>query len=61
MGKLTVTDTRKIDMVDYLASLGFQTVKTNGDDFWYHSPFHQERTASFKINRSSNIWYDHNP
>ncbi|MCO5241904.1 MAG: CHC2 zinc finger domain-containing protein [Chitinophagaceae bacterium] len=59
MGKLTVAEARKIDMVDYLSSLGFQAIKTRGEDYWYLSPFRQEQTPSFKINRRSNIWYDH--
>lgn len=59
MGKLTIAEARKIDMVDYLSSLSFRPIKTKGDDYWYISPFRQERTPSFKINRRSNIWYDH--
>ena len=59
MGKLTVAEARKIDMVDYLSSLGFQAIKIRGEDHWYFSPFRDERTPSFKINRRSNIWYDH--
>lgn len=59
MGKLTVAEARKIDMVDYLSSLGFQAIHTKGEDHWYISPFRDERTPSFKINRRSNIWYDH--
>lgn len=46
-------------MVDYLSSLGFQAIHTKGEDHWYFSPFRDERTPSFKINRRSNIWYDH--
>lgn len=59
MEKLTVAEARKIDMVDYLSSLGFPVTKIQGEDYWYFSPFREERTPSFKINRSSNIWYDH--
>lgn len=59
MGKLTVAEARKIDMVDYLSSLGFNAIKIRGEDHWYFSPFRDERTPSFKINSRSNIWYDH--
>ncbi|MBX3255678.1 MAG: toprim domain-containing protein [Chitinophagaceae bacterium] len=59
MNKLTVAEARKIDMVDYLSSLGFPVTKIQGEDHWYFSPFRDERTPSFKINRRSNIWYDH--
>jgi len=30
----------------------------NGDE-WYFSPFHDEKTPSFKVNTVKNIWYDH--
>lgn len=48
-----------MDMVEYLASLGYRPEKIRNEDHWYLSPFHQERTASFKVNRRKNIWYDH--
>lgn len=47
------------DMVDYLQSLGYQPKKVSNNDYWYLSPFRTEKDASFKINRSKNIWYDH--
>jgi len=49
----------QIDLVDYLASLGFQPDKVRLPDYWYLSPFRNERTASFKVQRSKNVWYDH--
>ena len=49
----------QIDLVDYLFSIGFSPSKISGENYWYLSPLHQERTASFKINKTKNIWYDH--
>ncbi|MEO5777409.1 MAG: toprim domain-containing protein [Flavobacterium sp.] len=49
----------QIDLVDYLYSIGFSPNKISGENHWYLSPLHQERTASFKVNKSQNIWYDH--
>ena len=49
----------QIDLVDYLASLGFKPEKIRQNDYWYLSPNHAENTASFKVNRSKNIWFDH--
>ncbi len=49
----------EIDLVDYLFSIGFQPNKISGENYWYLSPLHQERTASFKVNKLKNIWYDH--
>ncbi len=49
----------QIDLVDYLFSLGHHPQKIHGNDYWYLSPLRQERTASFKVNRKPNCWYDH--
>ena len=49
----------QIDMVDYLSTLGFQPTAVRGNDYWYLSPFRDEKKASFKILRSKNVWYDH--
>lgn len=49
----------KLDIVDYLLSLGHKSVKINGNDYWYFSPFRDEQTPSFKVNRKFNVWYDH--
>ena len=50
---------RRIDLVQYLAYLGHAPQKVHGPDHWYLSPFRQEKTASFKVNKRLNIWYDH--
>lgn len=47
------------DMIDYLQCLGYQPKKISNHDYLYLSPFRTEKEASFKINRSKNIWYDH--
>ncbi len=49
----------QIDLVDYLASLGYHPSKQNDYNYWYLSPLHEEHTASFKIDRSNQTWYDH--
>lgn len=59
MEKLTCKKANQMDLVDYLASIGFQAAKIRNQDYWYLSPLHHEKTASFKVNRERNIWYDH--
>lgn len=59
MKKLSCAEARQFDLVDYLASLGYQPQKVKGADYWYLSPLREERTPSFKVNRGKNIWYDH--
>lgn len=56
--KLTCAQAREIDMVSYLASIGHVPQKIRGHDFWYCSPFGEDRTPSFKVNRKRNRWYD---
>ena len=49
----------QMELVDYLLSLGFSPAKIDCENYFYCSPLRQERTASFKVNRTKNIWYDH--
>jgi hypothetical protein len=53
-------EANNIDIVDFLASLGYQPAKQKGNNYWYISPLpgRQEKTPSFKVNRSKNVWYD---
>ena len=56
--RLSCEEVRGWDLISWLANLGFEPAKVRGNDFWYLSPFRNERTASFKVNRSINRWYD---
>ncbi len=49
----------KLDLVEYLFSLGFTPTKIRGNNYWYVSPSRSEKEASFKIDRNKNVWYDH--
>jgi len=57
--KFCYRQVRAMDMVDYLATLGHQPRKVSNQDYWYLSPFRNEKEPSFKINRKLNVWYDH--
>jgi hypothetical protein len=59
MEKLNCEQAKRLDLVEYLAFLGYQPQKIRNGDYWYLSPLRDERTASFKINRKLNVWYDH--
>ena len=50
---------KRIKIADYLYTLGFKPIKIQRDSYWYCSPLRDERTASFKVDNHSNIWYDH--
>ncbi|MNJ95342.1 DNA primase [compost metagenome] len=56
--KLTCEQVREMDIVSYLATLGYMPAKIRGNEYWYHSPFRNENTPSFKVNRRINRWYD---
>jgi DNA primase len=47
-----------LDLVSYLAHLGFRPAKTRGTTYWYLSPLRNEKTPSFKVNSKLNAWYD---
>ena len=55
---LSCEEANSLDMVDYLSRLGLEPKRISGHQYWYLSPFRNERTASFKINRNINRWYD---
>lgn len=57
--KLTCEEARRMDMVHYLETLGYYPQRISRSDYWYISPLRQERTASFKVDRKLNLWYDH--
>jgi len=54
-----IDEVRQMDMVEYLSKLGHSPSKIKNFDYWYLSPLREEKTASFKINRKLNCWYDH--
>lgn len=56
---LSCEEAKNIDMVGYLSSIGIEPTKIRGNNFWYLSPLHNEKTPSFKIDRKLNRWYDH--
>lgn len=57
--KINCEQAKKMDIVTYLEQLNCKPAKVRGNDYWYYSPFHKERTPSFKVNRKLNVWYDH--
>ena len=58
-GSRTCKDANQIDLVDFLSGMHHEPVKVRGNDYWYLSPLRSEKTASFKVNRKLNVWYDH--
>jgi len=58
MKQLSCEQVKQIDMVEYLSSLNHQPQKVHNQDYWFLSPLRHEQTASFKVNRKLNVWFD---
>jgi hypothetical protein len=60
--KITAMNTiqaKEISIEKVLQNLGCEPTKSNENESWYLSPFRIEKTASFKLNRKINRWFDH--
>ena len=55
---MTITEAKQLCIVDYLASIGYHAQYVKAGQYWYRSPFRQEKTPSFKVNSRLNEWYD---
>jgi len=53
-----LTEAKQIDIVDYMAKLGYEPTKKRNNNYWYLSPLRNEKTPSFKVNRKLNVWFD---
>ncbi len=50
---------KTIDMNSYIFKHGFRVGKKTTKDVWYYSPFRDnEKTPSFKVDITKNVWYD---
>jgi DNA primase len=49
---------KKIPITHYLHTKGIQPKTIKNGSAWYYSPFRNETTPSFKVDRQNNIWYD---
>jgi hypothetical protein len=54
----SVKEAKQFDLVAFLSHLGHHPQRIKGQDYWYLSPLRQEKTASFKVNRKLNVWFD---
>ncbi|MFV0189701.1 toprim domain-containing protein [Empedobacter falsenii] len=52
------TINEQIRMIDYLAQKNIYPINSKRNIFWFLSPFRNEKTASFKVDISTNRFYD---
>ncbi|HEY0744370.1 MAG TPA: toprim domain-containing protein [Chryseosolibacter sp.] len=57
--KTDFASVKKLPIEDYLSAAGYEPAFIRGKDYWYHSPLRDERTPSFKVDTTLNLWYDH--
>ena len=55
---MNIAQIKQIDLVDYLRAIGFSPTKESDKSAWYHAPYREDRTPSFKVNKDKKIWYD---
>ncbi|GEO11789.1 hypothetical protein [Segetibacter aerophilus] len=57
--RFSIQEAKQINPVDHLKKLGYQPQKIRNQDYCYLSPLRDEKTASLKVNRKLNAWFDH--
>jgi hypothetical protein len=55
---MNAAQAKTIQIADYLQNLGHSPAKIQGYNYWYLSPYREERTASFKVDTNKNTWHD---
>lgn len=56
---MKIQDLKQYPITDYLQSLGLEPVKSIGKELVYYSPKTQEKTPSFFVNPSKNVFFDY--
>jgi hypothetical protein len=55
---VNISEARKTHLMDYLKKNGHKPIKIQYGNAWFISPMRQEKTPSFKVHLSRNVWYD---
>lgn len=56
---MNIEQAKSIPLAQILDKMNCQPTRTSGYDLYYLSPHRNEKTASFHVNVSKNLWYDH--
>lgn len=56
---MNCTQANEMSIPGFLMSKGINPDKADGNNFWYRSPMRNEKTPSFKVCRSKNVWFDY--
>ena len=55
---MNIDQAKALSLPEILLKLGHQPVRQRGLELWYLSPFRAEKTPSFHVHTTKNIWYD---
>jgi hypothetical protein len=55
---MNIEHAKTIHLSLILEKIGFLPQKETDNELWYISPFRNEKTASFHVNKPRNLWYD---
>jgi DNA primase len=56
---MALQDIKKVSIREYLGQRGIMPQMENEYRSMYHSPYRNDRNASFKVDYLKNVWYDH--
>lgn len=49
---------REIPIADFLNAMGVHPARQRRNALWYSAPYRTERTPSFKVDTTKNVWFD---
>lgn len=55
---MNIAQIKQIAIIDFLWAIGVKPHKETAASAWYHAPYREDKTPSFKVNKNRNIWYD---
>lgn len=55
---MTIDEIKTISLVDFLSHHSYKCTRSYRKRYWYLSPLHEEKEASFKVDLDCNMWYD---
>jgi hypothetical protein len=55
---MNIEQAKRVPIEEMLARLGHLPKRQRTNELWYASPFRPESKPSYKINRTTNLWYD---
>ena len=55
---MNIEHAKTIPLREILEKIGISPTRETSQELWYLSPFRKEKTPSFHIHKSKNIWYD---